>query len=84
MPLITFLIIFLNSLNELVQHEVNGLHFQDSLELTNQLELLLANRGRNKLLDQMRNAVIDQFSKSRWPENWRAHALSTFQTECDQ
>jgi beta-1,4-mannosyltransferase len=70
-----------NCLSELVQHEANGLHFQDSLQLTDQLELLLSDLAHNKLLSQMRDTIIKQFSNSRWPENWRTHALSTFESE---
>ncbi|KAK9762138.1 mannosyltransferase [Basidiobolus ranarum] len=57
-------------LDELVQHEKNGLIFNDQQELYEQLKMLFSLKlDQNPKLEQMRRNIA-QFQRVRWSDNW--------------
>lgn len=64
-----------NCLDELVQHNVNGMLFQNSMELEQQLYTLLKGFPQNKTLQKLRTGVQ---GIQHWPENWRRVAAPVF------
>ncbi|ETW00808.1 hypothetical protein H310_07341 [Aphanomyces invadans] len=65
-----------NCLDELVRHEINGMVFQDSVELCDQLHVLLKDFPKNGMLRKLKNALK---SVEHWPENWNQHARPVFE-----
>jgi beta-1,4-mannosyltransferase len=66
-------------LDELVQHEKNGLVFDTSSELARQMMQLLASRGDpTGQLATMRQE-LNQFRTLGWERSWALHALPLFQ-----
>ncbi|XP_061191292.1 chitobiosyldiphosphodolichol beta-mannosyltransferase-like isoform X1 [Saccostrea echinata] len=64
-----------NCISELVEHGQNGLIFEDSQELCQQLKTLMVDyKGRKKQLSQMRNN-LQSFQKIRWHESWKSIVL---------
>ncbi|EQC38367.1 hypothetical protein SDRG_04081 [Saprolegnia diclina VS20] len=64
-----------NCLNELIKHDKNGLVFQRSEELCDQLIELLTAYPKNETLTRYR-ANLSDFE--HWPENWSKHAAPVF------
>ncbi|KAI1292213.1 Chitobiosyldiphosphodolichol beta-mannosyltransferase [Halotydeus destructor] len=65
-------------LDELVQNDVNGLHFKNSSQLAEQLEALLSDSNRVKL-NRLRHNLRSTYSKLRWNVTWTECALPVFQ-----
>ncbi|CAK4140935.1 unnamed protein product [Aphanomyces euteiches] len=70
-----------NCLHELVRHEKNGMIFQDSVELCDQLYALLEDFPKNSKLAGLRDSLKQV---EHWPENWTRHALPVFQALLEQ
>ncbi|CAG5131372.1 unnamed protein product [Candidula unifasciata] len=67
-----------NCIGELVQHEKNGLIFNDSQELVQQLTDLLAGFPRkNDKLSQFRKNLVS-FQELRWHQQWKKLVLPIF------
>ncbi|KAF0717858.1 Aste57867_2058 [Aphanomyces stellatus] len=66
-----------NCLGELVRHDKNGMVFQDSVELCEQLETLLKDFPKNEKLATLKGALKHV---EHWPENWASHAAPVFQS----
>jgi beta-1,4-mannosyltransferase len=65
-------------LGELVQHQQNGLVFQDSAQLAAQLvEYVLEDRPGFAKIEELRTGVAD-FTETRWDDAWRVSALPFF------
>ncbi|CAG2122524.1 unnamed protein product [Medioppia subpectinata] len=68
-----------NCINELVLHEKNGLLFNTSEELSQQLMHVLKNfPEENASLKLFRNHLNQNFVKLRWNECWNQNALPIF------
>jgi len=67
-----------NCLSELVKHGQNGLIFNDSKELAQQIFSLLKDfPHKTKQLDTMRHN-LREFQENRWEDNWATVALPVF------
>lgn len=64
-------------LDELVQHDKNGLVFESAEELAEQLLLVLDGFPNNRTLDRLRQGVVDAESDG-WQANWTANASKVF------
>uniref|UniRef100_A0A1B6HQG2 Glycosyl transferase family 1 domain-containing protein n=1 Tax=Homalodisca liturata TaxID=320908 RepID=A0A1B6HQG2_9HEMI len=64
-------------LHELVQHKENGLVFNDSTELAQQLQDWFREFPSNKSRDQF-SPAIRQLQSLRWHDNWKIQALPLF------
>uniref|UniRef100_A0A1B6FBS9 Uncharacterized protein n=1 Tax=Cuerna arida TaxID=1464854 RepID=A0A1B6FBS9_9HEMI len=64
-------------LHELVRHKENGLVFNNSTELAQQLQDWFREFPSNKSRDQFSQA-IQQLQSLRWHDNWRIQALPLF------
>ncbi|XP_016405868.1 chitobiosyldiphosphodolichol beta-mannosyltransferase-like [Sinocyclocheilus rhinocerous] len=70
-------------LHELVKHEENGLIFNDSKELSEQLKLLLSDfpSDQGKLGIFRKN--LRESGQQRWDENWDHNVLPLIKEHCD-
>ncbi|KAI4893932.1 hypothetical protein NFI96_018183 [Prochilodus magdalenae] len=70
-------------LDELVKHEVNGLIFKDSSELSQQLRMLFSDfpneQGKLGLFRQN----LRESGQQRWDENWDQNVLPLLKEHCD-
>lgn len=67
------------SLDELVRHEINGLVFHDSKELSDQIKNWFHGFPHNQTQREQYKEQISKFQKLRWHENWAMQALPLFQ-----
>lgn len=71
------------SISELVKHDVNGMLFGDSNELTKNLCHLLKNFPENKAkLNQFAEHIKVNFLNLRWEENWNRTVLPLLKSDC--
>jgi beta-1,4-mannosyltransferase len=69
------------SLNELVNHDVNGWKFEDAAQLSDQLQTWFEGFPHSKLQqerDMKFRKELETFQTLRWHENWTFNALPLF------
>eukprot|EP01029_Cantina_marsupialis_P014946 TRINITY_DN3274_c0_g1_i3.p1 TRINITY_DN3274_c0_g1~~TRINITY_DN3274_c0_g1_i3.p1 ORF type:complete len:475 (-),score=117.12 TRINITY_DN3274_c0_g1_i3:169-1509(-) len=66
-------------LDELVQHGINGLTFEDGTMLASRMRAVLKHFPENELYDNLRKGAEEALSTS-WHENWIANAAPIFCT----
>ncbi|CAK8683495.1 unnamed protein product [Clavelina lepadiformis] len=65
-------------LNELVQHQVNGLVFKNATELNQQMQLVFTDFPQNQSLLLNLRKNVEHFRKTTWNDSWNKIVLPLF------